>query len=309
MWANLNEDSAGGDRGNSSAPALRNRRLLWSRPLVLLAVMAAGAAIFSCTPAKNYLDPEGPRFSGQYAAPGRVFNDTLKLVSFNIKFADSIALAAHELSAFTELQNADILLLQEMDEAGVDAIARALACNYVYYPATLHPQSGKNFGNAILAKWPIREDRKILLPYALMGNGTRRIAVAALIEIAGIEILTYCVHTATWVQGEEKKFQQAEAVLKSVPAKFPHVIIGGDFNTASRASLYAHSFLFRKNEYVLASSPLEPTAKRWIFVAPLDHVFVKGLRRLDAGTVTASRSSDHKPIWVKLAILKPSGPE
>ena len=284
-------------------PALSSgRSVLLHRMFIQIAVMAACAVISSCTPAKNYLDPEGPKSSGRYAEPARVFNDTLKVVSFNIKFADSIALAIRELSTFTELQGVDILLLQEMDEVGVEAIARALACNYVYYPATLHPQSGENFGNAILARWPIREDRKILLPHAAPGGQTRRIAVAALVEIAGIEILTYSVHTATFVQGEEKRLRQAETVLKNVPPQYEHVIIGGDFNTASDASLHAHRFLFQKNGYLLASSFWEPTAKRWIFEAALDHVFVKGLRAFAAGTVTASRASDHKPIWVKLAI-------
>lgn len=275
------------------------------RCFAAIAMPAACAAVVACTPAKNYLDPKGPKFSGQYAAPGRVFNDTLKVVSFNIKFADSIALAIRELSSFACLRDADVLLLQEMDETGVEVMARALEYNYVYYPAMLHPQNGKNFGNAILAKWPLRDSRKILLPYALAGNRSRRIAVAALVEVAGVEILTYCVHTATFVQGEEKKFRQAEAVLQSVPPQYDHVIIGGDFNTAFSASLYAHGFLFQKNHYALASSLLEPTAKRWIFEAPLDHVFVKGLRTLAAGAATASHASDHKPVWVKLAIQKP----
>jgi endonuclease/exonuclease/phosphatase family metal-dependent hydrolase len=269
-----------------------------------LALMALCSTAFSCAPAKNYLDPEGPKFAGQYSGAPRVFDDTLKVVSFNIKFANRIGLATDELFNFSELRQADIILLQEMDEAGTDTIARALACNYVYYPATLHPQSDKNFGNAILAKWPMREKSKILLPHAEMFSGTRRIAVAAVVAVGDFEILTYSVHTATFVQGEEKRFQQAQAILESVPPQYQHVIIGGDFNTLSRTSLYAHDILFRQNHFILASSYMEPTARRWLFETTLDHIFVKGMRVLAAGTARASRASDHLPIWVQLVIAK-----
>ncbi|MGH7495781.1 MAG: endonuclease/exonuclease/phosphatase family protein [bacterium] len=264
--------------------------------------MAICGAGFSCIPAQNYLDPEGPKFTGQYAGPLRVFDDTIKVVSFNIKFSEQIRLATEELSNFPELRQADILLLQEMDEAGADSIARALAYNYVYYPATLHPQSHRDFGNAILAKWPLRNERKILLPHAVMGSQTRRIAVAAIVVVANFEILTYSLHTATFVQGGEKKFRQAEVIVNSVPPQQEHVIIGGDFNTLSRASFYAHGFLFRKNNFTLASSYLESTARRWPFETTLDHIFVKGLRAVAAGTARGSRASDHLPIWVKLVV-------
>lgn len=269
-----------------------------------LALMALCSTAFSCAPAKNYLDPEGPKFAGQYAGAPRVFDDTLKVVSFNIKFANRVGLAAEELSNFPELRGADVILLQEMDEAGTDAIARALACNYVYYPATLHPQNRKNFGNAILAKWPLRAERKILLPHAAMGDKSRRIAVAAIVVTPKFEILTCSVHTATFIHGEEKRYQQAEAVLRNVPVGQEHVIIGGDFNTFSRASAYAHGFLFRKCNFSLASSFPEPTARRWFFTPTLDYIFVKGLRAVAAGTIKDSRASDHFPIWAKLVVEK-----
>ena len=61
--------------------------------LILLTFLLLSGAGCSCAPAKNYLDPQGPKFSGQYAGVPRLFDDTLKVVSFNIKFANRIGLA------------------------------------------------------------------------------------------------------------------------------------------------------------------------------------------------------------------------
>ncbi len=262
----------------------------------------AGVCFLACAPAKNYLGPQGPKFTGRYATNQPVFKDTLKVVSFNIAFAREIDRAINELSTVADLKDADILLLQEMDETGTDAIAKALACNYVYYPATLHPMSHRNFGNAILSKWPIRNERKILLPYEVPGRRTRRIAVDATINVNTHEILTFSLHTATILQGEEKRLAQADSVLKSIPKNQGQVIVGGDFNTMTKASSQAHIFLFMKNHFVWASRGVGSTGTFGPFGLTLDHVFVRGLRVVGAGKVKASQASDHLPVWVKLVV-------
>jgi len=65
----------------------------------------------------------------------------------------------------SNLSGANIILLQEMDETGTEKIAKSLHYDYIHYPATVHPQTGRNFGNAILSKWPLQDVKKILLPY------------------------------------------------------------------------------------------------------------------------------------------------
>lgn len=62
----------------------------------------------------------------------------LRIVSFNIKFGRRID-AAIEVLGTGNLRGADVLALQEMDEVGVERIARALKLNYVYYPGSIHP--------------------------------------------------------------------------------------------------------------------------------------------------------------------------
>jgi hypothetical protein len=59
-------------------------------------------------------DFEGPGYRGG-PEEGR---GSLRVVTFNIKFAKSIAGAIHLFATRTELRNADIVMLQEMDHRG-----------------------------------------------------------------------------------------------------------------------------------------------------------------------------------------------
>ena len=52
-----------------------------------------------------------------------------------------------------------------MDEPGARAFADSLGFGYVYFPATLHPVTGRDFGNAVLSRFPIEDERKIVLPF------------------------------------------------------------------------------------------------------------------------------------------------
>src|SRR5438105_15169967 len=107
--------------------------------LVLLLPLA-----LACAPARNYPDPAGPRFAGQFAGQPRP--RAIRVVSFNVKYGRNVTGAAALLGGDVRLQGADVIALQEMDEAGVSCLARTLGLNYVYYPASVHPATHRNFG-------------------------------------------------------------------------------------------------------------------------------------------------------------------
>src|SRR4051794_8926930 len=113
----------------------------------------------------NYSDPLTPRYARAYVAPDSTVAvpDTLRVVTFNVKFSIHPELAGELLARNDSLRHADVVLLQEMDERGVAMIADSLGMGYVYYPASLHPKTHRDFGNAILSRWPLQEDRKIIL--------------------------------------------------------------------------------------------------------------------------------------------------
>ena len=124
---------------------------------ILIFIIFTG--LLSCTTLRNYHNTQGPIFTGQYSVSSDSLPSTMKVVTFNIKFAKEIQQALSELKTSADLSSADVILLQEMDEAGVEYIARNLNMDYVYYPACFQRHQ-KNFGNAILAKWPLSNPQK-----------------------------------------------------------------------------------------------------------------------------------------------------
>lgn len=274
-----------------------------SKFLLLRGLLGLSSALLAgCHPAINYLDPEGPKFSGNFAPGNAVFSDTVKIVTFNIEFAKKIDLAILELSGVEELQNADIILLQEMDEQGSERIAQMLKYNFVYYPAIRYTRENRNFGNAILTRWPIGYTKKIILPFEAPGNKTRRIAVAAAIMVGKLEVLAYSLHTATIVQRESKRLAQVDSVARSIPPDAKLAIVGGDFNTVFEDNITEIEDIFLKHGLARASKGSGPTNKPNPLRQTLDHVFVRGMRALSVGTFKDSQASDHLPLWVKLKI-------
>lgn len=256
----------------------------------------------SCKSAKNYLSPKGPKFLGNYATDRPIYEDSIKVITFNIKFSRKIDQAIEEIKNINELKNSDIILLQEMDEVGTEKIAKTLKYNYIYYPATVHMENDKNFGNAILSKWPMENDKKILLPYEVAVGKTRRIAVASTVKIKNLNILVYSVHTATITLSEEKRMNQADSILKSIPKEWMHIIIGGDFNTIFSQNVRDLEKIFHHNGFIMATGGAGPTVKKGFLNFTLDHIFTKGFQVHGTGVVEESQASDHLPVWV---VLKP----
>ena len=161
----------------------RLRRFAWLRNG--LSALTAGLVLGSCAPATNLLSLSGPRFEGQYAParpPAESSDSAIRIVTFNIRFAREIGRAIEVLRS-DSLREADILALQEMDETGAERIARTLGYDYAFYPAVIHPTSGRYFGPAMFSRWPIERSWKVLLPHAGWTRGQRRTATAAVLRV------------------------------------------------------------------------------------------------------------------------------
>ena len=76
-------------------------------------------------------------------------------------------------------------MVQEMYEDAVREVAARLGTGYVYYAATFHPRLKRHVGNAILSRWPITDDRKLVLPHDARFIGTGRAAVIATVTVQG----------------------------------------------------------------------------------------------------------------------------
>ena len=261
------------------------------RWLFLVVWLVSGCAAFG----HNYPTEEGPRYAG--GAPTRAgAGDTVRVVSFNIEFALRIDSALAVLQSEPELRDADIVLLQEMDEPGTKRIAQALGMAYVYYPASYRRQTARDFGNAILSHWPIRDDRKVLLPHLARIGRTQRTATGATVMVAGNALRVYSAHLATVVNSSRQ--QRADQLLEILndAALFERVIVGGDMNDPA-LGLVAENMGY---SWPTREGP------RTAVVGRLDHFFVRGVKlpqQQVSGTVVNNRNaSDHRPIWIRVVL-------
>lgn len=266
-----------------------------------LAIASAALLLCSCGVVSNYLDPSGPRYEGRYAIDDSAVPERIKVVSFNVKFSEKPDEAAAELAA-RPLDGASIVLLQEMDAEGTELIAEALQMDFVYYPASVH-KTGRDFGNAVLSRWPIVEDEKIILPHINPSNGQHRIAVRAVIDSPVGEVVAYSVHTETVWLGLSARLAQARTVVEAAEgdaARFE--IVGGDFNTSDPGSVDQTADVFGEGGFLFASRTIGRTVLGAPFEGRLDHFFVRGATPVDSGKRTTTSASDHLPVWVELGV-------
>lgn len=277
----------------------RRRRLLVGAggAAFLASAFAIGSA---CAPALNYMEPDRPRYAGRFAAEDA--DPAFRVVTFNVKFAREVDRAARLLRESEDLRGADVVALQEMDAEGTERIARALSMDYVYYPATRHPGTDRDFGNAILSRWPLSDDRKLVLPYHSRFSDMQRIAVSATAATPLGPVRVYSVHLETpgRITGVNRQ-RQAAAVVRDAE-RYPRVIVAGDFNSRAVGEVFEW-YGFRWTTKDLGNT---------ISFFSWDHVFVRGLDvvRKSVGVVRDNQgASDHLPVWAILDVVPPSGGE
>jgi endonuclease/exonuclease/phosphatase family metal-dependent hydrolase len=259
--------------------------------MVLLLTLVA---IAGCRTGRNYVSPDGPRYAGSSPA-GRTIDypdsTRLRVVSFNIAFARQVDSAIALLTSEPALRDADVILLQEMDEKATGRVAESLGLGYVYYPAVLAFRTRRPFGNAVLSRWPIVADGKVVLPHVSRFGRTQRTATAATILVGSRLVRVYSTHLGTMADvAPASRREQLRAILEDA-GRYPRVVIGGDMNDEGIGRVA------REMGYGWPTQH-GPSTHR---LGRLDHIFIRGLASPDsgaAGTVLdAHGSSDHLPVW------------
>jgi endonuclease/exonuclease/phosphatase family metal-dependent hydrolase len=255
--------------------------------------------LVACSTGRNYEGP-GPRYVGTplgARATERLTTDTLRIVSFNIELALRVDSAIAALRADAALRTVDLLLVQEVDKEATQRIADAFNLWYVYYPAIFRSRSRRDFGNAVLSRWPIVDDAKILLPHRSWYGGSRRTATAATIQVGDALVRVYSTHLGTPADiRPSQRRDQMRAILADA-ARYSRVIIGADLNSSSDGGVTSAMGYLWPTEH----GPNTTRLGRW------DHNFLRGLSspRSDAsGTVMDNRGTgDHRPVWA-VAIIR-----
>jgi endonuclease/exonuclease/phosphatase family metal-dependent hydrolase len=286
----------------------------------------------------DFTDPVAPCWAG--GTPGtHSLRDTLRVVSFNIAYAQNIAGAIQVLGAHEQLRQPDVLFLQEMDLQGVREVAESLKLNYVYYPAARHPRKMKKdakkgisrahpefgyFGAAVLSPWPLEDAQKIFL-----GRGydkALKVAVAATVRWGDRKVRAVSVHLPRPL-GEHFEAElrglvasvldgASESPTLVVPperwadgAEPENFVFAGDFNSSGEAQLQAIGRVFRgrgeeapglRSTYGILGLRMLP---RWLSFDHIVHGKAFSVGPSQSGVVSIRRAvSDHHPVW---AVLRP----
>jgi endonuclease/exonuclease/phosphatase family metal-dependent hydrolase len=268
-----------------------------------LSITLAALLVAGCAKARNYTDPSGPILVGRAALPGhagdgeRLAGDTLRVVTFNVKYAIHVDRAIDLLRRPGPLRDADVLVLEEMDGPGTERVARALGMNYVYVPSAVHPAVHHDFGVAVLSPWPLADPQKIPLPHEHRVRKTRRAAVGVTVDRPSGPVRVYGLHLESpFGLGGHDRREQARVVAATAAAWDGPVVIAGDFNGRGGADEAA------KAGFLWISRDVKNTA----MLFDLDHVLARGLcpagRGASAKADDATNASDHRPVW---AVLRP----
>jgi endonuclease/exonuclease/phosphatase family metal-dependent hydrolase len=263
--------------------------------MLLAALLATG-----CAKARNYTDPAGPIYVGDGGRPPTTLSaadDDVRVVTFNVKFARHVDRAIALLQRPGPLRDADVLVMQEMDEPGAEAVACALGMNHVYVPSAVHPSAHHDFGVAVLSPWPLTDAKKVPLPHEHRFRKTRRAAVAVTVRLPSGPVRVYGLHLESPAGlGGGGRRDQARAVLADASAWSGPTVVAGDFNGRGGAAEMAQA------GYLWATERVRRTSSLFSF----DHVLARGL--CPAGDEAAAKeddatnASDHDPVW---AVLRP----
>jgi len=146
--------------------------------------------------------------------PGGHTGQTLRVVTFNLKWGRHTDRAADLFTRPGPLRDADLVVLEEMDRPGTERLARALGFGYVYVPSAVHPVPKQDFGVALLSPWPLEEPRKLLLPHVSRFRRLRRSAAVATLRSPLGPVRVYGVHLESPAGGWDRaRRDQARVVL------------------------------------------------------------------------------------------------
>lgn len=241
------------------------------------------------------------RWSGEAPA-------TIRIVSYNIHLGRKLEQILATFRSHPELSRADVLALQEVVRDPRTSQARVLAerleLNYVYLPGK--KRGDREIGLALLSRYPILDVERIVLPQERRPDDLPRIALGATIAIGATRLRLYNLHVQALVP-VELKVRQVEAALQSALRQAtPHRLILGDFNTLTRGDRRALDRALRHAGFSPALPGSAWTYRRLLIRMTLDWIYVQNLRVLGHGVAQEVTASDHRPIWVDVALPSPN---
>ncbi|WP_018353000.1 endonuclease/exonuclease/phosphatase family protein [Longispora albida] len=273
-------------------PAESAERPRWTQHAIRLSQAAALAVAVFLASSGAVPDPEDQQASR-----------SVRLVTYNIRMGFDLTgrFAVDDLAATILDQNPDIVLLSEVDRGwflngGHDTLvllAKRLRMEYVFGPA-----ADGLWGDAILARVPLRSVRRVLLPPA---GPTGAQALGAVAELPGGRKLAL-ISTHFQPDGSNPPAEQAR-VAAGLLREYPGlpVVLAGDLNIEPGSSAFT---VLTDAGFRDAFAPSRPV-RTFPSDTPreqIDHVLVtEGLTA--SGVITPdSQASDHRAVAVTLLL-------
>jgi vancomycin resistance protein VanJ len=246
--------------------------------------------------------------NGPQAAPPN--SQEITVLTYNLLSRNGDEAAFADTLAIIREADADVVALQEVSVAADAVLQTAFPDDYPY--RALHPKAIGTQGQGVLSRYPIVEDRFFQSPLPLQLGHQR-----ALLDVDGREVVFYNVHPVHpfMTPGFDVSVRSADIgyVLDQALADAPALptLIMGDFNMTPMTADYGAVTATFTDVYGAVGQwpgytfPSAYADASWFPLARLDYVFHDAdWRALSATVWDRSGGGDHRPLFVRLALLE-----
>lgn len=246
---------------------------------------------------------------------------TLNVLTYNMHVGIGMdnALDLKRVGDLLAASGADVIGLQEVDKHWAERsrfedqakwLADYLKFHYAFGAnldrAPLKPgEPRRQYGTAILSKYPIADAKNTLLPSNLKASerGEQRGILRATIDVGGTPVHYYSTHLG--LNAEERRGQTAE-IVKLIGAQGGNAILVGDLNAAPYSdeikvlsAAFKDAFADRTNTYTFPADNPHVRA---------DYIFYTPTLQLKKSEVIRSLASDHIPATAQFTFVKATRP-
>lgn len=228
-------------------------------------------------------------------APATVPHPTLKVLSFNVLKTNE---RRNEICDFIEKEQADVVVLSEINEKWASQIARLRQT----YPHVLSSSPKKLYDVVILSRHPFQTTDAT--------DFKKRRYAEATIFVNGTTYHVTAAHTAPPTSEINSQWRNEQLLaLGQELAGQPRAILCGDLNTSPFSPWYARMLKISGLADTSRGAGYSPTWMRAFppIAVPIDHILLSQDLALVSRKVGPSLGSDHSPVIVELATSPPSG--
>lgn len=226
----------------------------------------------------------------------------MRIVTWNIELGKDLDVAAGEIERQSNLQDADVVLAQELSPDQAEELAELLELKVVYGSAAIHCDTHLPFGNAILSRYPMDEPEHLALPYTAVINGLARSALLTTVRADEGPLVVGTMHAETVLLDLYRRRRQYRVFAERLAQTSGPCLVGGDFNTASSRSQRAVTGEMALAGLKRLAPQNQPTFHRFGRPFRLDHIFGRGVELIDGGAVEGTPVSDHDPVWAEVRL-------